>query len=322
MSPCPVCFDICERAPFPGAADAVQYNCPRCGLFALTRTAEPMLPLALNLKANRRALMSHKLRRMYHSDDKPVWVDNLNPFLVEDRLPSPQQQADALILWIGDTQLELAPSDPAVTTVPFISAWIGTAVARGSRAGLWWMLEELEDKALFTYEKSSSLKEGIQFRLTMAGWEYYERLKKTQVNSRTAFMAMKFGDEELDGVVANCFKPAVRRAGFQLRVLTDQQPAGLIDDQIRAAIISGRFVIADLTHGNQGAYWEAGFAEGRGLPVIYTCARSRWEQSKTHFDTNHLVTILWDTADLDRAGRELTATIRATLPDDAKQSED
>ena len=50
-----------------------------------------------------------------------------------------------------------------------------------------------------------------------------------------------------------------------------------------------------------GAYWEAGFGEGLGLPVIYTCEISKWAESKTHFDTNHLVTIIWDPGDLQKA---------------------
>jgi hypothetical protein len=73
----------------------------------------------------------------------------------------------------------------------------------------------------------------------------------------------------------------VRRAGFELKKLTDDQPAGLIDDQIRASILSGRFVIADLSHGSHGAYWEAGLAEGLNLPVIYTCEKTAWEERKS-----------------------------------------
>jgi hypothetical protein len=139
--------------------------------------------------------------------------------------------------------------------------------------------------------------------------------------SRLAFMAMKFGLPQVDIVVEKCFKPAVVRTGFELRKLTDQQPAGLIDDQIRAALLSARFVIADLTHGSHGAYWEAGYAEGLGLPVIYTCQKSEWDIQKTHFDTSHLVTIIWDEADLRRAEDALAATIRATLRAEAKQDD-
>lgn len=139
-------------------------------------------------------------------------------------------------------------------------------------------------------------------------------------------MAMQFGDDELNHAVEDYFKLAVKHAGFALRLLSDGQPAGLIDDQMRVRLRTSRFVIADLTHGNKGAYWEAGFAEGLGRPVIYTCRKKEWDErdelgkGTVHFDTSHLVTIIWDPANFDDAARRLTATIRATLPGEAKMT--
>jgi hypothetical protein len=103
--------------------------------------------------------------------------------------------------------------------------------------------------------------------------------------------------------------------------------SGLIDDQLRVAQQTSRFVIADLTHANNGAYWEAGFAEGLGRPVIYTCRQTEWDEldergrRKVHFDASHLVTIIWDPTHLDDASTRLTATIRATLPGEAKMTD-
>ena len=134
-------------------------------------------------------------------------------------------------------------------------------------------------------------------------------------------MAMKFGGEVLNGVIRDHFRPAVSKTGFELRLLTDGQPAGLIDDQLRAAILSARFLIADLSHANPGGYWEAGFAEGLNLPVIYTCEAEKWKKEKTHFDTSHLVTIPWDQNNPEKAAIQLTATIRATLRSEAKQTD-
>jgi hypothetical protein len=56
--------------------------------------------------------------------------------------------------------------------------------------------------------------------------------------------------------------------------------------------------------------------------VIYTCKKSKWESAKSHFDTNHMVTVLWDTNDLKSAENELIAIIRTTLRADAKQMDD
>ena len=103
--------------------------------------------------------------------------------------------------------------------------------------------------------------------------------------------------------------------------MDDEPRAGLIDDKLRVEIQASDFIIADLTHDNLGAYWEAGYAEGLGKPVIYTCEKEKFETEKTHFDTNHHLTIIWDKDAPESAGENLKATIRATLPQLAKQED-
>jgi hypothetical protein len=56
--------------------------------------------------------------------------------------------------------------------------------------------------------------------------------------------------------------------------------------------------------------------------VIYTCEKTAWEEQGTHFDTNHLNTIIWDPEDLTAAENRLVATIRATFRADAKQMDE
>ena len=137
-------------------------------------------------------------------------------------------------------------------------------------------------------------------------------------------MAMKFGDPELDAVFKDYFKLAVHQAGFNLQRLDDEPRAGLIDDRMRLEIRTSRFLIADLTHANAGAYWEAGYAEGLGRPVIYTCRKDVFddEKKRPHFDTNHHLTVIWDPAALDDAMAQLKTVIRVTLPAEAKLEDD
>src|SRR3546814_14354246 len=82
---------------------------------------------------------------------------------------------------------------------------------------------------------------------------------------------------------------------------------------MRSQIRDAAFVIVDLTHDNSGAYWEAGYAEGLGKPVIYICEKAKFGKAKTHFDTNHCTTVVWtrDTGEEFRA--ELIATLRRSL---------
>jgi hypothetical protein len=299
------------------------YNCPRCGLWGLNLVHSALTNMLTAKLGNwdeksihLRSHLSHIIRRQQRDDGGWVQVPlELETWHLELPLPSPQEQLDRLIIAVGDNQ----PSSAESARIPpdAVSAFIGTKITRQSpNAGLGWLLGQQEAHNLL--DNRGDERGAILLRLKMEGWHRYEALKRAEVESHTALMAMQFGDAELDSVVKDCFAPATKRAGFDLRILTEKQPAGLIDDQLRVALRTSRFVVADLTHRNNGAYWEAGFAEGLGRPVIYTCRRKEWDEKRTHFDTNHLVTIIWDIGDLASTAERLTATVRATLPTEAK----
>lgn len=323
---CPVCEAINIHEYSMTTGDRRRFDCRRCGEFDASRTALATLNGEISQGIHRRALMSHAIRRMGKSTGSAPMITThmFESFWPSDRLPAPGKQSNDLVLFAGDNQL--SHERPVEVASFFLDAWLGTSLLdrNDPHSGTYWICNQLKFADLLTWSRhqaTSERDEMLHVQLTMAGWGKYEELQKVRTESRTAFMAMKFGDPQLDGFVETVFKPAVKRTGFELRKLTDEQPAGLIDDQIRSAILSGRFVIADLTHGSYGAYWEAGFAEGLNLPVIYTCEKSAWEEKKTHFDTNHLLTIVWDAAKPKEAGDALTATIRATLRTEARQQD-
>src|SRR3546814_372746 len=89
--------------------------------------------------------------------------------------------------------------------------------------------------------------------------------------------------------------------------------AGIIDNIMRSQIRDAAFVIVDLTHDNSGAYWEAGYAEGLGKPVIYICEKAKFDKAKTHFDTNHCTTVVWTREKGEEFRAELIATLRRSL---------
>jgi nucleoside 2-deoxyribosyltransferase len=132
---------------------------------------------------------------------------------------------------------------------------------------------------------------------------------------------MSFRNDGLVKFFRDQLKPAVRATGFELFRLDERPRAGLIDNRLRVEIRESRFLVADLSDANAGAYWEAGFAEGLGKPVIYLCHRKVFEEKGTHFDTNHSHTIKWSEDDADGCVKELKATIRATIPSEAVMSD-
>ena len=154
-------------------------------------------------------------------------------------------------------------------------------------------------------------------RLTMKGWQHYENLQKGRTHSKTAFMAMPFDAPEVQRAYEEAFVPAVESTGFLLERVDTRPEAGSIDDLIRVKIRNSKFIVADLTNENRGAYWEAGYAEGLGKKVIYTCAADYFNSRGTHFDTRQFLTITWKSDDLDAARENLQATIRNTFPSEA-----
>ena len=60
-----------------------------------------------------------------------------------------------------------------------------------------------------------------------------------------------------------------------------------------------------------GVYFEAGFAHGLGLPVIYMLRED--DQNDIHFDVRQQNFILWLPDDLPGARKRLENRIRATL---------
>lgn len=314
--PCPICQSTQCRPSPGGLPGATISDCPRCGRFSLIGTAATFLSTGFYNKTLNRSVLSHYTRKKQYPDKSPTEIseEDLKPYVGDHWLPNPQEQANNLVLWVGDHQRD--PASYATETIQALAALIGVAINCHyapdiKEPGFAWLWSQIKGEDLLQLDKKDDL---FSLQLTMKGWSRYEELRHVVIDSHIAFMAMKFGDTTLSRVLDTCFKPAAENAGFTLRALNEEQAAGLIDNQIRAAIRTAGFVIADLTHDNNGAYFEAGFAEGLGLPVIYTCEESKFKDKKTHFDTNHMVTIPWNIKKLDEVGRKLTATIRATLP--------
>jgi hypothetical protein len=128
-------------------------------------------------------------------------------------------------------------------------------------------------------------------------------------------MAMKFRDEEMDTVYHDYFRPALAEVGLDLNTTEEQPEAGLLDYRIRLQVTASRIVIADLTHQNQGVYFEAGYADGLGRPVVYTCKASEFkpEEGKPHFDVNHQTFVLWSFPPRDAELDNLKVTVRNSL---------
>lgn len=307
MTKCPLCTYELEQEPRDVfETEGKIFLCPNCGCFELSFESITNFPGLVVDSPKGPAILSHAVRKMNARKECPklTW-DLVERILATTELPSPIEQVENLLLWLGDNTnfgefFSLVPQKH--------QAIVGGTGSENLVAAV----KALQDRG---WTRGSIVSGGgFNGELTLDGWQAYEELQRGRSDSRKAFMAMAYGDSDLDKVFAECFKPAVKATGFDLHRLDDAPPAGLIDDRLRVEIRTSRFLIADLTLENRGAYWEAGFAEGLGKPVIYTCEKDHFEEHGTHFDTSHHHTIIWGNDDLDAAATALKTTIRATLP--------
>lgn len=309
---CPICLTMQQPSQQTGG-DSERIDCSRCGEYRIAESAKVSLPQQLASDGKAQAVLSHAIRRMQKASPTPPLITNelANQLLQSGSLPSPAQQAENLILWLGDNLL--APGE----TVELDSRPLTAIIGALNESGVGFIRDELTAQGVLELDETKR-----RGTLTFKGWQRYEALQRGQSQSRKGFMAMAFKNETLNEIFINYFKPAAKAAGFDLIRVDENPPAGLIDAHLQNEIRTSRFLVADLTDRNPGAYWEAGFAAGLGKPVIYTCKKQVFETKRTHFDTNRFHTIRWEKEKPAEAGSKLKETIRATLPAEAKLTDD
>jgi hypothetical protein len=320
ISACPVCKIALDEFTSLGNGSIATIKCPNCGSYNLADEyyKDHLTRSVGGLDDRQRATLSFAIRRLQSGARIPcVAQDEADNILRSTSLPTAHDQLSNLILYLGQELSE--PGDRVDIEAQVLRAALGSITTRGAS----WIISQAKGRNLVEGMIRNSTFEGdivlAASTLTIDGWARFHELQTSIPDCKKAFMAMKFGDEEMNRVFFDCLRPAALRAGYELVKLDDTPRAGLIDDRLRLEIRTARFLIADLTHANPGAYWEAGFAEGLGRPVIYTCKESVFSDasSRPHFDTNHHLSIQWDLSDLSAAADRLTATIRATLPSEA-----
>jgi hypothetical protein len=296
-----------------GGRDSSGFECDVCGNYEISRSAfaGPLDPERAELTPIQRAALSHRLRTAARgSGPLMITTDWLKHFKSDSSLPSPAVQAINIIRFIGD---EVTRSGERVSTFPVDFPAIVGAPNREFAAQL---AKELRERGVLNGIDASS-NDGTDFidiGLTLDGWEQYEAEKRGRIAGKYGFIAMKYGDPVLEPFVMDVVKPAVKDGtGYDLIDMRNVARAGIIDNIMRTQIRDAAFVIVDLTHDNSGAYWEAGYAEGLGKPVIYICEKAKFEAAKTHFDTNHCTTVLWSQEDKSNFSQELIATLRRSL---------
>ncbi len=306
--PCPICRTEADYEP---GTSQPRYECPVCGTYRLSeRAAHRAYAVARNSmggptgelqRGDNQYLISARIREQYEgSRRQEVLIPDFDELLASARplVGGPLESVDRILEHVNRRAKRVGDSVhiDASTDYPI-------AYARDEEE-----LENMMDlgvqERLFAFDPARPA-----LRIAPAGWKRLRELAKTAVLSRQAFVAMWF-DETMRGAYADGIVPALHATGYQPLRIDLVQHNDKIDDRIIAAIRKSGLLVADFSGHRGGVYFEAGFALGVGIPVIWTCRDT--DIDSLHFDTRQYNHIVWrEAVDLRE---QLQNRIGATMP--------
>lgn len=145
--------------------------------------------------------------------------------------------------------------------------------------------------------------------ITAKGWQRIDELIRNQANSRKCFIAMAYGGKTK--AIREAIRAGVNNAGYKELLMDEKEHNNQIVPEMLRDIVDSQFIIMDVSYPNYGAYFEAGFAQGKGKDIIITCSEKNKRRNRPHFDIQQQPIIYWkDENDLtERLEKKIRATI-------------
>jgi nucleoside 2-deoxyribosyltransferase len=265
--------------------DKITYDCSRCGRYTISRTA-----VVIAKGQDRSAQLSGWLRERNLLGIEIPMLTSIFLEEVVSTLPSysPLEKQSKLL-----KAIEVLTDYPGREVVLIPEHAVSLAWAKNEEE-LEYYLKSLIDRGLLEIANADrrTLADPLYpVVITAKGWEHLETEKSNFSSKSQVFVAMSF-DKELLPVYEKAIMPAIQATGHQPCRVDSTPHLDRIDAKIIAEIRNSKFVVADVTQQKTGVYYEAGFACGLGLPVIW-CVRKD-DLQNVHFDTRQYNHIVWE----------------------------
>lgn len=293
---CPICSSTL-KSPSEGSSHKDHIDCPRCGEFEISDIARTSLEGQLN-----------QLQTVNGSG----WIRQYPGTLIMTphiemlkKIPTPNvaEKAHRLLLFLSKSfpiagqQLKFNWSNPSLLSITWTH----------NLGEFTYLFKDYlyQEKGFLVYEKDNNM-----YRISPKGWAYIDSLNQINPESRIGFVATWF-DEKITPLWIEAIKPGIEAAGYDPIRIDMIQHNNRIDDEIIATIRRSKFLVADFTGQRGGVYFEAGYAQGLGLEVIWLCLKD--ELREVHFDTRQYNFILWEEDKLYQLKDQLQYRIEATI---------
>ena len=310
---CPI-WNISVPEESAGDRDGKLMNSPRAGgRYFIARTAIACLT-QLDERSKAR-LISWLVDQRRLGVECPEIDSNTITIAKQRQNLSVQERADRLLQYIEGQTVEIGTYfsfTPEEMLTKEIAAWSESL----SQEEVRYLLNYLDKQGWIALREYPPSKYNIEigYTLTVEGYARLAELETANAESSKGFVAMWF-DDSTDEAWEEGIKRGIEDAGYKPVRIDEQEHNDKIDDRIIAEIRRSRFVVADFTQGEDGArggvYYEAGFAHGLGIEVIFTCKEDVLE--KVHFDTRQYNHIVWKKPEELR--ERLAARISAVIGD-------
>jgi hypothetical protein len=317
------------------------YYCPKCGIVTLTKDAADDIP-GEGFSEKEKQIISIWIRNEYERQNrkhlsKRLTLSDLHEIIRQYSPLEPLEKMDNAFLTIE----KASPYVGAVINIlygndyPYYHCFTGAELRS--------ILLLLQQEGFITAPDSAN--PHINLAISARGYERLSEIKKQGKDSRQGFVAMWF-TPEMNAVYEAAIRPAIEyieegetEPRFRAIKIDNVEHINDINDEVISAIRRSRFMVCDLTGYRGGVYFEAGFAKGLGLDVIYTC-RKDWLKSAflrdkegnrievlydnggkeiqikkegIHFDIEHINRIEWEEGKLDEFKEKLLTRIKANI---------
>ena len=286
--------------------------CSRCGTYSISDIANASEP---DSEINESLHLLSAISRRQHES-------GAGPFEVTEQLLSDAKHFEENVRGIGPSSIP-AKADELLRYIASKSAHPGAdvdllpehdypvAFCSGIEEFDFY-LSYLKERSLlssFGYLRRGNERPRLAVKLLAEGWERIEVNGPHLPGAKQVFVAMWFSDEVNDAFVGG-IAALESETGYSMLRIDKSQFNEKICDRILAEIKQSRFLIADVTGHRHGVYFEAGYAMGLGMPVIWTCREDHLQDC--HFDTRQYNHVVWSNPNelKERLRDRIAATIR------------
>ena len=277
---CPLC-DKDSRG-WASGMTAYHIECKRCGEFLISEELVMDMPHMGDDVLDNRYLLSGMTRWNTERKLRPIslMTTNVNGYISQYGNLQVPDKAHKILQY-----LQIRSERPGREVKVDIETDYPVGFCKDPGEFLYYLDEFLKARALIKRSPSNVC------QISPRGWAWLDEHGPANVDSSKAFVAMWFHDSTR-AAYDNGIAPAVESAGYDCVRIDLKEDVQKIDDEIIAEIRQSRFLVGDFTGQRHGVYFEAGFAMGLGIPVIWLCHKD--DVDNLHFDTRQYNHIIWE----------------------------